>query len=194
MSPEKKAFGLNFNLYLGDPDDGVEHISSQNALENFTAHQENLPFGDGLYGHLTLERDGESILEAIPDPIARLLISLTRVLPYLLEGEPESALMQESEHGFLLEPNGENLLFSVFSGNDPYEPEGYLLEAETLPLLGYGEQLVEMGERLVSLFKKNDDAKARDIESIEDLERILEQAQDTLKTARLKNEHGIRTH
>ena len=42
MSSDKKAFELNFNLYLGDPDDGVASISSVDVLENFGSHQETL--------------------------------------------------------------------------------------------------------------------------------------------------------
>ena len=194
MSPGKKTFGLNFNLYLGDPDDGVANLPSEDVLGSFESHQENLPFSDGLYGHLTLERDGKELLEPIPDPIARMLTSLVRVVPYVLEGEPETALMQESEHGFLLEPNGENILFSVFAGSDAYEPDEYILEAETLPLLEFGDQLVAMCERLVELFKKNSDTDARDSDSIEDLEGVLEVAREAVKSVKLKNEHGIRHH
>jgi len=194
MSPEKNPFGLNFNLYLGDPDDGVESITSQEALDNFESRRESLPFSDGLYGHISLQRGDKSLLEPIPDPIVRLLTSVLRVLPYLLEGEPESTLMQESDHGFLFEPNGDKVLFSVFRGHDAYDADDFLLEAESLPLLAFGEQLVEMGSRLVNLFKKNQDAEARDSDSIEDLEQILDVGRDAVKSARLKNEHGIRHH
>ena len=104
-------------------------------------------------GRLTLEVGSKSVLDAIPDPIAKMLISLVRVLPYVLEGEPETALMQESEHGFLLEPNGENVLFSVFSGSDAYEPDDYLIQTESLPLIDFGDQLVKIGRRLVDVFE-----------------------------------------
>lgn len=193
MSPAKKAFGLDFSLYLGDPDDGVEQVASADILGNLDSYKDRLPFDEGLYGCLTLEVGSKAVLDPIPDPIAKMLISLVRVLPYVLEGEPETALMQESEHGFLLEPNGENVLFSVFSGSDAYEPEDYLVEAESLPLLEFGEQLVKLGQCLVDIFKKFD-GEARDAEALEDLEQILDVAQDAVKSARLKDEHGIRHH
>ena len=193
MSPTKKAFGLDFNLYLGDPDDGVEQVTSAEALSKIDSYKDQLPFDDGVYGCLTLEVGAKSVLDAIPDPIAKMLISLVRVLPYVLEGEPETALMQESEHGFLLEPNGENVLFSVFSGSDAYEPDDYLVEAESLPLLEFGDQMIKMSQRLVDIFKKHD-GESRDSEAIEDLEQVLDVAQDAVKSARLKDEHGIRHH
>jgi len=193
MSPTKKAFGLDFSLYLGDPDDDAEQVASAIVLSEFDSYKDRLPFDDGIYGCLTLEVAGVAVLEPIPDPIAKILISLVRVLPYVLEGEPETALMQESEHGFLLEPNGENVLFSVFSGSDAYEPDDYLVEAKSLPLLDFGEQLIKMGQRLVDIFKKYD-GEARDSEALEDLEQVLDVARDSVKSARLKDEHGIRHH
>lgn len=192
MSPTKNSFGLDFNLYLGDPDDDVASISSKDALENFESHRENLPFSDGLYGNISLKRDEESLLEPIADPIVRMLTSLLRVLPYLLEGEPESTLMQENDFGFLFEPSGDSVLFSVFKGDDAYEAEEFLVEAESLPVIEFGEQLVAMGDRLVRLFKKNNSADARDSDSLEDLEQILDVGREAVKDARLKTEHGMR--
>jgi hypothetical protein len=85
-------------------------------------------------------------------------------------------------------------LFSVFSGNDAYDPDEYVLEAESMPLIEFGDQLVQMCNRLLQIFEKNGSDDARDTDSIEDLKRILDVAREAVKSAKLKNEHGIGHH
>lgn len=193
MSPgNKDEVQLDFVLYLGDPDEGAEKIASAKALEEFATYGDKLAFRDHVYGALTITRGGETILRAVPDPIIKLMTTLMRTLPYVIDGEPENALLNESEHGFLIEPNGDKVNLSFFAGSDAFEPDEFLLESESMPMDAFGGQLVDMGERLMALLEKFDPENYKSEYLGRDLHEFLEVGRDAIKAYRLEREHGLR--
>jgi hypothetical protein len=182
---------LDFVVYLGDPDEGAPTLASTKAIEKADEVQGKLNFGEGVYGAITIEKNGKQIADKKPDPILQLVTTFIRTIPYLIEGEPETALLTESEFGFLFEPSGDDILFSYFAG-DAYDPDEYLVERETIALDSFAEQVIGMAERLVKLIKKCDP----DLLSKDDYSKTLMEFLDTGKSAfrtfRLERERGVR--
>ena len=191
-APKTSEVDLDFVLYLGDPDEGAQHIPSAQALETFDDCREQLAFDDAVYGALSLKRDGAEIDQLRPDPIIKLLTTLVRTLSYVIEGEPETALLTESEHGFLFEPSNDKVMISVFRGYDAYDPEEYLVESVSMTMDDFGGQLVGMAERLVEILKKFDAERFKSDELGKDLLEFLEVSRDALRAYRLEIERGLR--
>jgi len=190
--PRTSGVELDAVLYLDDPDDGAEAIPIQRAVDDFESLKGKLPFEDGLYGALTLNREGEEILQRTPDPIIKLVTALMRSLPYVIEGEIESALLSETEHGFLMEPANDKVQLSFFAGHDAFDPDEYLVEAVPMFMLEYGDALIRICEHVVELYKRWDPERFDSDEFAGDLKEILEVGQDAFKSYRLETERGLR--
>lgn len=182
---------LDFVLYLGDPDTGPATVSSTKAAEKMDEHKDKLDFGAGVYGAITVEKAGKQIAEKKPDPVLSLVTSFVRAIPFVIEGEPETALLSESEYGFLFEPSGEDLLLSFFAG-DAYEPDEYLVDHEAMPLDVFAEQVIGMGDRLVNLIKKKDAQLLQSDDYSKTLLEFLDMAKSKFRTFRLERERGLR--
>src|SRR4029077_9709937 len=111
-------------------------------------YKDQLKFAEGVRAAITVEKNGKQMGDRKNDPVIPLVTSFVRSVPYILDGEPETALLTESEYGFLFEPSGDDLLLSCFAG-DAYEPDEYLIEHEAMPLESFADQSVAMGERMV---------------------------------------------
>ncbi len=182
---------LDFVVYLGDPDEGAEAIASAKFLAEAEQHKAEIIFPEA-YGALTVKKGDGSLLTPLPDPIFGLITNLVRAVQSVIEGEAETLQWSETENGISLEPDGDDVLFSVFAGDDPDDPEEYLLEEETMSLDSFGEQVLEMGKRLQSILQKVDPEALENDDYLKGLTEFLEISGDTFKTFRLEKQRGLR--
>src|SRR5438128_2022980 len=136
MTRAKGSSGLNldFVLYAGDPEQQAKEITSQEAVKDFDKLKDTLRFDKGVYGAITVDRGGTELAERKPDLIVTLVTKFVRALPYVIDGEPESALLSESDHGFLFERTNDDVLVSFFRGDDAFAPDEYLIEQASMSL------------------------------------------------------------
>ncbi|MCK6550674.1 hypothetical protein L6R52_32855 [Myxococcota bacterium] len=182
---------LDFVVYLGDPDQGAPTLPSGKVLEKIEEHKSKLSFSDGVYAAITVEKNGRQLADKKPDPVMQLMTAFVRAIPFVIDGEPEQALLSESEFGFLFEPTGGELFLSYFAG-DAYEPDEYLVEHESIGVEQFADQVCAMADRLVSIIKKVDpDLIVRD-DYAKTFVEILDLAKSRLKSLRLERERGLR--
>ncbi len=181
---------LDFVVYLGDPDEGAEAVTSKALLTGIEKHKAKLEL-PGAYGAIILTEKGKEKVERKPDPIVALVTKLVRTIPYLIDGEAETILLSESETGFLLEPSGDDVLVSCFLG-DAYEPEEFLLEPVTVTLQALGEQILSMGERLRDVLKKVSPESFENDGDGKSLEEFIDMSRTSFKTFKLEVERGLR--
>jgi len=189
MGEGMKALEVDFVVYLGDPDEGADHVDSRSALKLDDVGS-RLPWPD-VYGAITVLEEGAPILSLRADPLFSLVTNTVKALPYVIDGEPETILLAESEHGLALEPAGNDAMVSFFAG-DPYEPEGFLLEPTAIPLGELGTQILGMGERLRDLMLACDPQIFDRDDYSGSLLNFLEEGQERLKTFELRVERGLR--
>lgn len=182
---------LDFVVYLGDPEDGATALPSAKVIEKIDEHKGKLNFSEGVYGAITFDKNGKQIGEKKPDPAMSLITSFVRAIPFVIEGEPETALLSESEFGFMFEPSGDDILLSFYQG-DAYEPDEYLVERETIPTEAFAEQVIGMGDRLVNIIKKVDPALLESDDYAKTLLEFLDMAKSKFRTFRLERERGVR--
>lgn len=182
----KPSVRLDFALYAGDPDSGAPAIPSEVAVTEVRSGKDRFDMKGSPQGAITIEKDGKSLAKAIPDPIIPLVAKLLRTIKYLIEGEPESVLFSESDHGFALERISDEVSLSYFVGSDSYEPESHLVKELLIPLDDFAAQVIEMGEKLVQM------APERMQEGEEGLVEFLELAKGELKSRRLERERTRR--
>ena len=132
------------------------------------------------------------VTSPIADLAIRLLTNLVRILPYVIEGEPETVLLSESQYGFLIEPNGDSVFLSFFSGHDAFDPDDYLAEAETVGTLELGNQLLVMAKHVLDLVKSDDPDAFESDEYVQDLVKLVEMGNEAVKSYRLEKERGLR--
>lgn len=173
---------MDFVLYAGDPDAGAEAVPSDRAR----AADGRFDLEGAPYGALVFEKDGKRLADLKPDPIIPLVTKLLRTVQYVIEGEPESVLFSESDHGLAVERVSDEVQVSFFVGSDPIEPESYLMKEQLLPLEDYASQVVEMGERLVAL------APARFKDDETGLVEFLDQAKSSFRAWRLERDRTRR--
>jgi hypothetical protein len=147
---------LDFVVYLGDPDQGAKAIEGARAVADFDQHRELLKFDKSVYGAVVLAKDGKELGERKADPILGLATKFVRALPYIIDGEPETALLSESDHGYLFERTNDDVLLSFFRGNDAFAPDEYLIEQLSIPLEIFGSSVLAMGDKVIELLKKWD--------------------------------------
>lgn len=181
---------LDFILYLGDPDEGAEALTSAKVLQEAERHRDKLRFPD-VYGAITFSKKGKEVVPRKPDSIFSLITNLVRTVPYVIDGETESLVLSESEHGMLLEPSADDVLVSFFAG-DAYEPDEYLLQSEAIRLADFGEQVLSMGERLKGIIEKVDPGVFEGDDYTKSLIEFLEMGRNALKTFLLEKERGLR--
>ncbi|MBI2373260.1 MAG: hypothetical protein HYV07_04610 [Deltaproteobacteria bacterium] len=191
MGTKKSNPSLDFIVYAGDPDSASsEKLSSRDVIDQFDRVKDRLSLDD-LYGAILLEKAGKRLIEPLAEPLVGLLTKCVRCLPYVLEGEPETVLLSESEHGFLFEPANDDLQISFFRGNDAFDPDEYLVEKASLPLMDFGEQLVGMCDRMVELIKKHDAKRLETDDLAKGLVEMLETGRAAFKRSRLEKERGL---
>ncbi len=183
-----KGLLFDFVVYDGDPDEGAQTLASQDMLDS--AQEGRLAFPD-VYGAITLFEDGKALIEPRPDPAIPLVTNFVKSVRYVIDNEPETVLLSESEHGFLLEPSGDEVLVSFFAG-DPYEPEESFLDQKAFKLEAFGEQVLAAGERLRDLVKVCDPNFFDRDEYVKSLLDFLEEGKKEFKTFKLKGERGLR--
>lgn len=181
---------LDFVVYLGDPDEGAEAIESAKFLAEADTHKSEITFPEAQ-GALTLRRGNKDLLQRLPDPIFGLVTNLVRSVQSLIDGEPETQQWSESEHGISIEPNVDDVIISVFVG-DPYEPEEFLVQEETMSLDEYGAQVLAMGQRLASILQKVDPHAFENDDYLRGLTEFLELSGETFRTFRLEKQRGLR--
>jgi hypothetical protein len=187
--PMSGSLEIDFVAYRGDPDDGAEAVSSRDLLKDGAEH-DGIEW-PGAYGAVVIDRDGERLLEPVPDPIFKLVSHLVRAVGSMFDSEPETVELTESEHGFLLEPSGEDVMISFFAGS-AFDPDEYLLTEEHIPLDAFAEQLLGMGERLRDLIQRTDpDLFERD-EYSQSLVEFLTMSRETFTHYKREKERGLR--
>jgi hypothetical protein len=154
MSSPKPGVVIDFVIYAGDPDDGGEAVPSERALAQLDKYKDKLALDDVAYGALTIKKDGKDLIDKVADPILQLVTKLVRTISYVIEGEPETVVFSESEHGISFERVNEDVRVVVFRGPDAFEPDEYLLEQLIMPLDDYAAQLIQMGDRILEMTKK----------------------------------------
>ena len=180
---------IDFVAYQGDPEEGAVAVRSGDLLKK-DANRDGIEWPGG-YGAVIVARDGKELMAREPDPIFKLVSHMVRAVNSLLEGESETVEFTESEHGFLFEPSGDDVMVSFFSGN-AFEPEEYILTEEQLSLESFAEQVLAMGKRLRDLVKVTDpDLFDRD-EYSHSLIDFLEMSGNAFKTYRLEKDRGLR--
>ena len=182
---------LDFVVYLGDPDDGATAIASSKVLDKIDEHKSKLNFAEGVYGAITIEKNGKLLGDRRPDPAMSLITSFVKAIPFLIDGEPERVLLAESEYGFLFEPAGDDVLVSHFAG-DVYEPDEYLIEREAIPLETFADQVIAMGDRLVKMIKVCEPALLDNDDYSKTLLELLDMARGRHRMLRLEREKGVR--
>jgi hypothetical protein len=180
---------FDFVVYTGDPDAGAESRSSREALAEPSVLPAE-PWSE-VYGAVVAHEGEKRRLDARPDPIFSLVTNLVKAVGYVIDGETETVLLSESEHGFAIEPNGNDVIVSFFAG-DAFEPEEFLLEPETLPMQAFAEQLLSMGERLRDLMKATDPEVFERDDYSKSLLEFLDEGRDRLKKLQLEMERGLR--
>lgn len=180
---------IDFVAYLGDPESGASAAASQELLRD-GADRSGIEW-PGAAGAITVRREGKDLIERLPEPIFKLVSHMVRAVHSLIEGESETVEYMESEHGFLFEPSGEDVMVSFFSGN-AFEPEEYLLAEAQTPLESFAEQIIGMGERLRDLVKLTDPGLFDRDEYTQSLLEFLEMSTETFKTFKLARERGLR--
>lgn len=167
---------MDFALYAGDPDAGAEAIASDRAR----ADDDRLELEGAPYGALVIEKDGKRLAPLKPDPIVPLVTKLLSTVQYVIEGEPETVLFSESDHGVSLERVSDEVQLSFFVGSDPEEPQSYLVKDLLVPLDDYAAQVIEMGDRLIALAPR--------LKEDERLNEFLDQARSSHKSWRLERD------
>ena len=181
---------VDFVVYLGDPDEGATAVASKDLLPVAAEHRDQLRFPD-VYGAVTLSEGGKELVERKPDPIFPLVTNLVRAVASVIDGESELQQLAESEHGFAIEPNGDEVMVGMFAG-DPYEPDEWLLPLRGLTMESFGDQVMEMGRRLKGIIDAVDpEAMERD-DYLKGLIEFLEVSGDALKTYKLEKQRGLR--
>ena len=181
---------LDFIIYGGDPDAGAEALPSAKAIGEAAWLRSVVRFPD-VYGAVVLSRNGKELVPRRPDPIFGLITSFVRAIPFVIDGEAEAVVLSESEHSFLLERSGDDVLVSFVAG-DAYEPDEQLLQPTSVPLRRIGEQILAMGERLRDLLRALDpDVFERDDYSKSLLE-FLEMGRERFRQFQLERDRGIR--
>ncbi len=183
---------LDFVVFPGDPESDAEAIPSQRVVDEFEELKERLRFDEEVYGAVVLSRNGKPLSSLESDPILKLITKITRSLPYVVEGEPETVLFTESDHGFVFEPVNDDVLISFFKGVDAFDPEEFLIEQESMPIAEFGEQVVQMADRLLKVLRKWNPQLAEHDDYGKSLVEFLEPAKTAVKTYRLEKEHGLR--
>ncbi|MBI4816250.1 MAG: hypothetical protein HY791_08330 [Deltaproteobacteria bacterium] len=191
MVAKKSNLSLDFVVFAGEPDSADAQIKSQEAVAQFDRVKERIPFDDVVYGALLLERGGKVLVEPTADPLVALLTKTVRCLPYILDGEPETVLLSESEHGFLLEPANDDIQISFFRGSDAFDPDEYLLEKAAMPLMDFCEQVVGMCDRMVDLLKRSDPKRFEADDLSKGLTEMLATGRAAFKRSRLEKERGL---
>jgi len=181
---------FDFSIFLGDPDDGAEAVASQQALARVAEIHDKLDWPD-VYGAIRIRSDGKELLEHRPDPIVQLVTGLVRCVPFVIEGEPETALLSESEHGFAFEPSDRDVTVSFFAG-DAYEPDEFLVEPTMVPLTDFARQVLDLGGRLRDLMKACDPNVFEGDDYSAGLLEFLEDGEKRFKTFQLQLERGLR--
>lgn len=178
---------LDFVVYLGDPDDGAEAVDSRTLVKDIEALMGRID-RDGPYGALVAKVDGKSALAPRPDPLLSLVTHLLKAVPYVLEGEQESFLLSESEHGITMAGGTDDVVVSFFAG-DLFEPDEFLLPQTPMPIVDFGDQVVGMGERLKTIMEA---AAPELLEADGTLLEFLEGATEAVKRYKLEVDHGLR--
>ncbi len=181
--------GLEFDfvLYLGDPDEGAEAVESRAVVQDIESLKDRID-NQGPYGALVIKQDGRPSFANKPDPVVSLVTHLLKAVPYVLDGEQESVLLSESEHGLNLVGGPDDVMVAFFAG-DQFEPDEFLLPETAMPLKDFGEQMVGVGDRLRTILERAaPDLFEADASFLE----FLEVASDAVKEYKLKLEHGLR--
>lgn len=192
MSSSKPSVVLDFVIYAGDPEDGAEAIPSEQVVAQYASYEGKLGLDDVPYGALTLKKDGRDLIDLVPDPILKLITKLVRTVSYVIDGEPETVVFSESEHGIFFERVNDDVRVAVFRGEDAFEPEEYLLEHLVMPLEDYAAQVVEMGERILDLTKRAAPEKFDSDEMGKGLIEFLDVAKGELRAFRLEKDRTRR--
>ncbi|MBX2813695.1 MAG: hypothetical protein KTR25_17900 [Myxococcales bacterium] len=184
-----ESLEIDFVVYLGDPEDGASAVSSQKLLDDgLNGTSLEWPVA---YGAVTVTKGDKELIERFPDPIFKLVSHMVRAVHSLIDGDSETIGFIESEHGFLFEPSGEDVMVSFYVG-DAYDPDEYLLTEALVPLEGYAHQVLKMGERLRDLVKMSDpDLFDRD-EYSQSLLEFLKMSNKSFTSFRREKERGLR--
>ena len=178
---------LDFVMYLGDPDEGAEAVDSRALVQDLERFKEQID-RDGPYGALVASIDGKPALSPRPDPALSLITHLLKAVPYVLEGEQESFLLSESEHGITMAGGADDVVVSFFAG-DMFEPDEYLLPQTSMSLAAFGDQVVGMGKRMQSIVET---AAPELLEADSSLLEFLDVANDAVKKYKLEVDRGLR--
>ncbi len=181
---------LDFVVYLGDPDEGAEALESAKFLAEAEQHKAVVTFPDA-YGALTIRKGDKDLLPRLPDPVFGQITNMVRAVQSLVDGEPENQQWSESEHGISIEPDGDDVIISVFVGG-AYDPEEFLIQEETMTLDAFGEQVLSMGKRLASILEKVDPDAFENDDYLKGLTEFLELSGREFKTFRLAKQRGLR--
>ncbi|MEO1234015.1 MAG: hypothetical protein AAFZ18_34485, partial [Myxococcota bacterium] len=167
---------------------GVEAVPSRALLGGSDMSGIDWP---GAYGAVVVTKKGKELAARQPDPIFNVITHMVRAVHSLIDGEPETIGYSETEHGFLFEPSGEDVMVSFFAG-DPYEPDEYLITEEQIALEAWAEQVMGMGKRLRDIVKKVDpDLFERD-EYSQSLMEFLELSGESFTSFKREKERGLR--
>lgn len=145
-------FELDYKILVDE-----EPVDAANLLANLDEHKEELADITSWEGTLAVKVDGTVQGEEIPDPILRLADQWVRKIPWILGGDTETVAFRDSEHCYAFIPAGDSVEFSLFSGTET-EIDEYVIEPFTIRLAEFCTQTLDLGERLLDLASKIDEA------------------------------------
>lgn len=169
-------------LLLGEAEEAVPVADVLADLDHYKA-QIDLDYG---YGALKV---GDFLSPG--DRMVQFVSKLARAVSYVIEGEPETVLWSESEHGVTIEAGEDEAVLSFFAG-DPYEPDQLLLPETTVALASICDDFLKMGEQLCALARAADPGAVEESDLLGGLVGFVELGRDALKTYKLEKQRGLR--
>lgn len=164
-------FKIDFVLLVGD-DETVDSASFLESLERYRAELDDV---SSVEGRLIVQFDGPNVCDDFADPVIRLVDSILRKLPWIIGGDTETVALRNSEQCFAFVPAGESVELSYFTGSET-EIEDYIFEPVTVRLEAFVNQSIAMGERLLKIIGKVDEALLTSNEDAKDLKTSFDEA------------------
>ena len=161
-------------LIVKETDDAVVSATELESAAELSAEASDLANAEGrLVAHV----DGADLFgDFTAEPIVRLVDGWLRKLPWIIGGDTETVALRNSEQCFAFVPTGESVEITFFVGTEA-EIEDYVTEPTVVRLELFVQQTLAVGQRLVRLLRRVDEALLESNEDCRDLLTSLTEAE-----------------